>query len=231
MASENRKKALENVARLRRAEQRTLDPDVAVVREDLEEELGGTVSRNLAAEVLGVSHTALNNWIGAGDVPVVITPQGRKEVPIPALLALRERVEAERRAGPRRSHALESVINEDRRKAERMRRDLVPAVDLESADRHRITDLRGLAYHRAITPQLRRPIIEEALRKVARWENDGRMDPRHAEAWRELSQRPMSEIRRILGADDAQGRDLRQNSPLGGLISEAERRKIFELVR
>jgi hypothetical protein len=231
MASENRKKALENIARLRRVEQRMQDPDVAVVREDLEAEFGGTVSRNLAAEVLGVSHTALNNWIGTGDVPVVITPQGRKEVPIPALLSIRERVEAERLSGGRRSHALETVMSEDRRKAERLRPDLVPAEELASADGHRIADLRGLAYHRAIAPQLRRPMIEEALRRVARWENDGRMDPQHADAWRELSRRPMKEIRKLLEADDSRGRDLRQNSPLGGLMSEAERRRILELVR
>jgi hypothetical protein len=231
MASEDRKRALENIASLRRAERRRPDPDVAVVREDLEEELGGTVSRNLAAEVLGVSHTAFNRWVDAGDVPVVITPQGRREVPIPALLSLRERVEAERGSGRRRSHALESVMLEDRLKAERIRPGLIAPEELESADRHRISDLRGLAYHRAIAPRLRRPVIEEAARKVARWQNDGRMDPQHADAWQEVLRRPLKEIRKIIATDDAHGRDLRQNSPLAGLTSEAERRKILATVR
>jgi hypothetical protein len=232
MAIKDRKKTLRNIERLRRAEQRSPDAEVGAVREDLEEELGGTVSRNLAAEVLGVSHTALNRWVDIGEVPVVITPGGRREVPIPALLSLRERVEGERRSGRERTHALEAVMLEDRLKAARIaHRNLVTAEELESADRHRLSDLRGLAYHRAIAPQLRRQAIEEALRKVERWQGDGRMDPRHADAWRQLGRKPLKEIRRIIGTDDSLGRDLRQNSPLAGLLSEAERRKILETVR
>jgi hypothetical protein len=230
MATESRKKLLRNIARLRRAEGRMPDPDVASVREDLEEELGGTVSRNLAAELLGVSHTALNNWIASGDVPFVLTPAGRKEVPIPALLSLYEGVEAERRSGRRSLHALEPVMIEARRRAERMRPDPSIAEELRSADRHRISDLRGLAYHRTIAPRLRRSTIEEAERKIRRWENTGRLDERHADAWREVFDRPMTEIRRIIGTDDPRGRDLRQNSPLAGLLSEPERRKILETV-
>lgn len=230
MASENRKKLLQNIARLRRAEQRLPDPDVSSVREDLEEELGGTVSRNLAAELLGVSHTALNNWIASGDVPVVLSPRGRKEVPIPALLSLHERVEDERRSGRRRLHALEPVMTEARRRAERMRPHLSVAEELRSADRHRISDLRGLAYHRTIAPRLRRPMIEEAERRLSRWEESGKVDHRHAEAWREVFNLPMTEIRKVVGTDDPRGRDLRQNSPLAGLLSEPERRKILQSV-
>jgi hypothetical protein len=231
MASQNRKKVLQNIVRLRRAERHLPDPDVAAVREDLEAELGGAVSRNLAAELLEVSHTALNRWVASGDVPVVLTPQGRKEVPIPALLSLLERVEEERQSGRRRLHALEPAMTEARRRAERMRPHLSVADELGSADRHRISDLRGLAYHRVIGPRLRRPMIEEAERKVARWEEDGKMDGRHADAWREVFNLPMKEIRKVIGADDPRGRDLRQNSPLAGLISEPERRKILESVR
>lgn len=230
MASESRKRLLQNIVRLRGAERRLPDPDVASVREDLEEELGGTVSRNLAAELLGVSHTALNNWIVTGDVPVVLSRSGRKEVPIPALLAIYESVEDERRSGRRRLHALEPVMTDARRRAERMRPHLSVAEELRSADRHRVSDLRGLAYHRTIAPRLRRPMIEEAERKLTRWERDGKLDQRHADAWREVFNRPMTEIRKIIGTDDPHGRDLRQNSPLAGLLSEPERRKILESV-
>jgi hypothetical protein len=230
MASENRKKKLESIARLRRAERRLADPDVAAVREDLEAELSGTVSRNLAAELLGVSHTALNNWVASGDVPVVLTPQGRKEVPIPALLSLRERVEAERRSGRRRLHILEPAMADARRRAEHMRPHLSVAEELKSADRHRLSELRSLAYHRTIAPRLRRPMIDEAERKLSRWEMDGKVDPRYAEAWREVFRLPMNEIRKVITVDDPRGRDLRQNSPLAGLISEPERRKILESV-
>jgi hypothetical protein len=41
---------------------------------------------------------------------------------------------------------------------------------------------------------------------------------------------PMAEIRKVIAADDERGRDLRQNSPLAGLLSEPERRKILETV-
>ena len=55
--------------------------DVFTVRSALERELGETLSRRLAARILGVSHTALDRWIKAGDLPLVYSAQGRVEVP------------------------------------------------------------------------------------------------------------------------------------------------------
>lgn len=229
MKLQERKKLIENVAQLRRAERETRNLDVAMVREDLEERLGGTIARSMAAELLGVSHTALNNWIAAGDVSVVISERGRKEIPLLAFFELYERVSEEREAGRRKRHFLEPIMLEPRRRAARMH----AGRDLEQASRsagHRSAELRGLAYHRALAPRLRRPMIEEAQRMLARWKRDGRIDPRYAEAWEDVFSMPMSEIRKIIGADDERGRDLRQNSPLAGLLSEPERRKILETV-
>ena len=73
-------------------------------------------------------------------------------------------------------------------------------------------------------------MINEAQRKLERWRREGRIDPRYAEAWESVFAMPMTEIRKVIGADDARGRDLRQNSPLGGLLTEPERRKIFAAV-
>jgi t-SNARE complex subunit (syntaxin) len=73
-------------------------------------------------------------------------------------------------------------------------------------------------------------MIDAAQRKLQRWQEDGRIDPRHAQAWEEIFEKPMAEIRKAITADDQQGRDLRQNSPLAGLLSEPERRKILEKV-
>ncbi len=101
----------------------------------------------------------------------------------------------------------------------------------EDTDPHRRSELRGLAYHRALAPRLRRSMIDEATSKINRWQEEGRIDPRYAEEWRQVLARPVPEIRRLISADDARGRDLRQNSPFAGLLSEPERRRILEEVR
>lgn len=229
MGIRERERILENIARLRRAEKKAPSADIATVREDLESQLGGTVSRSLSANLLGVSHTALNNWIAAGDIPVVISERGRKEVPIPTLLELQDRVAEERRSGRRKLHTLEPIMTEARRRAERMRPRAVSGSRRRS-DPHRTPELRSLAYHRALAPRLRRPMIDEAQRKLRRWTEDGRVDPRYAKAWENVFEMPMAEIRKAISADDERGRDLRQNSPLAGLLSEPERRKILETV-
>lgn len=230
MRPKERMRTLENVAALRRAEQRNPDGDIATVREDLEAQLGGTVPRALSANLLGVSHTALNNWIASGDVPVVITERGRREIPIPALLELRDRVAEQRRAGRRKLHLLEPAMVEARDRAERMRPRASADRSAREADPHRRAELRSLAYHRALAPRLRRPAIDEARRKVRRWSDEGRIDPRYARLWEEVLAMPVPAIRKAIAADDARGRDLRQNSPFAGLLSEAERRKILEAV-
>jgi hypothetical protein len=121
---------------------------------------------------------------------------------------------------------------ESRRRAERLRPDPDLQAEIESAqgDRHRIADLRSLAYHRALAPRLRRLAISRARVKLDGWERDGKIDTRHAADWRQVLDQPLEDIRAAIGADDDRGRDLRQNSPLAGLISEPERRKILETV-
>lgn len=230
MGPAERTRIFENIARLRRAERSSPNPEVAAVRHDLEDSLGGTVSRNLASNLLGVSHTALNNWIKAGDVPVVISERGRKEVPVPVLLDLHEQVGEERRRAARRRHVLEPPLVKSRKRAERMRPGRGLEID-EGTDPHRRSELRGLAYHRALAPRLRRPMVNEAARKISRWQEEGRIDTRYALEWQEVLAQPVLEIRRLISADDARGRDLRQNSPFAGLLSEAERRRILEEVR
>jgi hypothetical protein len=230
MGPAERTRIFKNIARLRRVERSSPNPEIAAVRHDLEDSLGGTVSRNLASNLLGVSHTALNNWIKSGDVPVVISERGRKEVPVEALLDLHEQVSEERRRGARRRHVLEPPLLESRKRAERMR----PGRGLEineDTDPHRRSELRGLAYHRALAPRLRRPMIDEAARKIDRWQEAGRIDPRYAEKWRQVLAKPVPEIRRVISVDDARGCDLRQNSPFAGMLSEPERRRILEEVR
>jgi hypothetical protein len=231
MTSVERKlELLENIARLRRVQHRVPgDRDIATVRSALERELGETVSRRLAARFLGVSHTALNRWIERGDLPLVPNRSGRSEVPVPALLALHERVADERRRGLRRGHHLEPVMAEGRTRAEKLR---VGRLVDEGRDEngHDRADLRALAYHRAVARRLNRAGIDEALHRVWKWRDEGKLDPRYAEQWERLLRSKVSEVRKAITEDSPRGRDLRQNSPFAGMLSEPERRRILERI-
>ena len=121
MASVDRKQELfENIARLRRVGRLVPEnDDLAAVRLDLEQELGETVSRRLAARVLGVSHTALERWVKRGDVPLVFTPAGRQEVPVTSLLELDETVRAAIADAPAR-HSLAAAIKGQQNAAARL---------------------------------------------------------------------------------------------------------------
>jgi hypothetical protein len=65
--------------------------DLAAVRLSLERELGETVSRRLAAKLLGVSHTALDRWVEPGDARQVLYRWSETER-IDPLYARRRRV-------------------------------------------------------------------------------------------------------------------------------------------
>ncbi len=218
----------DGIVRLRRAGRRVPgDRDIAAVRVRLERELGGTVSRRLAARLLGVSHTALDRWIKGGDLPVVYSPEGRLEVPVPALLDLYEAVETERAGGPRR-HVLAPTMTRRREAARRLHVESVEGEGRRSG--HDRAWARGLAYHRALARQLRKPMVDEARHVLYRWEAEGRIDPRYAERWGRLLELPVPEIRRALVDQSQEADDLRQNSPFAGLLSEPERRRIVSAV-
>jgi hypothetical protein len=210
------------LAGLRRAGRRHPDdPDLAAARVVLEDELGPTVSRRLAAELLGLSHTGLRRWTERGDIPVVHTESGRFEVPVATLLDLHEQVEAERATG--RGHVLEPTMLTAKKRADRLTAGLLSDLDLDE-DGHRQAQLRGLAYHRALAKRLTAQMVSDARQVLAGWELAGRIAPVYASAWRELLSRPVAEVRRQLGADDPKMADLRQNSPFAGMLTERERR-------
>jgi len=228
MSTQKRKQLFHNIVRLRNAEQEAPEAGLELVREDLERELGETVSKHLAAELLGVTHTALNRWVDRGDIPLVINREGRLQIPVPVVIDLYERIEQERAAGRRRLHVLEPVMRQARDRAERLRPHMPPAEELGGPDPHRRAERRALAYHRAVAQALTQPIVDEARRRVHRWEREGKLHPGHADAWKALLDEPAAEIRRRISADTPAGRDLRQNSPFAGVLSEPERRKILE---
>lgn len=224
---DQRRAIFENVERLRRAQHASpADPDIAQVRCWLERELGLTVSVRLAARLLGVSHSSLLRWINRGEIATVLTPQGRGEVPVTLLLALRAAVAKQRAAG--HSHVLERVMAGARERAERLDPERLIADVARGGHGHRGAELRGLAYHRVIAPTLSRAEIIEAQHMLARWQREGTIHPDYVDAWERLLARPLGEVRQAITADDEHGRDLRQSSPLAGLLSEAERRRILD---
>jgi hypothetical protein len=222
----DRKQGLfENIVRLRRAGREVPgNRDISAVRSELERELGETVSRRLAARLLGVSHTALERWIKAGDLPVVYSSEGRTEVPVPALLDLYEAVEADRAGGERR-YALTPTIERRRAAARRLR-----PRELAGPDPHDRSRARSLAYHRALAKRLRKPMVDEARHVIFRWGDQGRIHPRYADLWEQVLSRPLPEIRQAIADDSPEADDLRQNSPFAGMLSEAERRRIMREV-
>jgi hypothetical protein len=228
---DKRQELFHNVVRLRRAgREHPDDRDIAAVRGALERDLGETLSIRLAASLLGVSHTALRRWITAGDVPTVYDRSGKRGLPTPAVLDLYEAVESERERGRRRSHFIEPTITEDRERARRLRPAELVGADLPAAGHDR-AERRALVYHRALGRRLKRAMIDDARHRLWQWREDGRIDPRYADRWEELLTRPVAEVRRAIGDDSQEGRDLRQNSPFAGMLSEPERRRILEDVR
>jgi hypothetical protein len=229
-ANEHKRRLFQNIRRLRRA-QRTAPGlrDVVAVRAYLEAELGETVSQRLAASLLGVSHTALRRWIEQGDVPTVYATDGREQIPVSALLDLSDSVEREREAGRRRRHLLEPAMREAQARAQALEpTKLLPPSD--STDPHDRASRRSLAYHRAVAQRLRQSMVDDALHLIWTWHDHGTIDPRYADRWEKVLRQPIAEVGRIIGEDSPAGRDLRQNSPFAGVLSEPERRKILSEV-
>jgi hypothetical protein len=234
-STERSERLFANIVRVRDAQRRLPDDEgLGLVLADLERELGPTVSRNLAAKLLGISHTGLQRWIQAGDVALVADPTGKVGVPVGALLRLYDALREQRQLGEQRLHVLEPLMlhgrnNADRLDSLRLLHDLAEGGDDEGG--HGRATRRARGYHAALARRLRKADVQEARRQLRRWQTDNRIDPRYAKEWEEVLSRPVSEIKRVLVDDSAWADDLRQNSPLAGLLSEAERRRILARVR
>jgi hypothetical protein len=174
----------------------------------------------------------LQRWIDAGDVPVVVAPSGKQEVPIPALVDLYEATSSARDSGRRRLHVMEPAMAEGRTRAEALDpRRLLSFADDGPNDPHDRAERRNRAYHAAVARRLSKDTVRRALHQVWQWSEEGNIDPRYADEWEALLRRPLPEIKRVLTEDSQRARDLRQSSPFAGALSEPERRKILEEIR
>ena len=210
-----------------------MSEDLALVRADLERRIGHTVPRAMAARRLGVSQPTLDRWIAAGDIAVVMTPGGRREVPLGELLDLVDELEGQKQRHSGDQHPLAAVLHARRRQAERLKPEAVlPRRYLRSRSKHghRRAELRSLAYHRAVARRLNSRLIAEARSRLVRWERERHIDPGYAAEWQRVLSWPVPRIRRFISQDSQRARDLRQNSPFAGVLSEREREKILEAV-
>jgi hypothetical protein len=239
MSVTDRNRALfERILRLRRAERAHPDDrDIAIVRAEVEQDLGDVLTRSMAARLLGVHHSSLQRWIDSGDLPLVLSKTGRNGIPVAAVAALFEAMGGERddeelQQHRSRQHRIEPHIREGRRYADQLdpSRLIEPNGDGDD-DRHRRAERRSLAYHRAVARRLRRPMVDAARRQIWKWQSEGRIDDPYATAWLDILGRSIPELRRALSADTPGMRDLRQSSPFAGTLTEAERRKILAEIR
>jgi hypothetical protein len=166
--------AVHNILRLRRSERlasgRARD-EIAVVREFLEELVGPTVRPADAARLLQISQPSLNRWIDRDEISTVMTPGGRREIPLAELVRMLEDVERVRDEGE--SRPVSRVIKErGRRSADTI--DIDRLLPRRGGRSHRTAELQSLAYHRLVAEQLDANIIGDARRRLDRWRRDGR---------------------------------------------------------
>ncbi len=223
-------KLVDGIVRLRRVERMPeAAAEVRPVRRELEARLGPTLSRSRAARILGVSQPALDRWVAAGQVPVVIAPSGRREVPRQFVVELREAIDELLGEG-RHRHLLGAALAARRDAAAKLGGGTADAASHRPrpAVGHRTAERRARVYHRVVADRLDEAMLEDARERVEQLSAEGHLDPRYTDRWRELLARPRDEVARAIVADTQTGRDLRQNSPFAGVLNEQERRRIIE---
>ena len=222
-------RAIEEIRRLRRAGRladRHLRAELRTVSEFIEEIAGPTVTEQ-RSRLLGLSQTALDCWIAKDEISSVITPQGRREIPLSALVELFEDVEQVRDGGVRRP--LAAVIRERRRRSSESV-DLDRLLPRRRPRTHRVPELQALAYHRLVAERLDEDVVDDARRRLHRWRQNGRIHPRWAEEWERILATPLERIAKTISADTQRARELRQTSPFAGVLNEQERRRLLRAV-
>jgi len=226
----NRREALDGILKLAAAEpraERSLRADLRVIRSRLEDELGQTVRPAEAAGVLGVSQPALAKWLDKGEIASVITPRGRREIPVSEVVDLVRDVEQARRGG--RTRAISAVIRERRtRAAETI--DLDRVVPPQTGRTHRRPELQSLAYHRLVAERLTPELVDEARARIDQWQESGRLHAQWAAEWRAVLDRSVAAVAEAIAADSEQARRLRQTSPFAGVLTEHERKRLLDAV-
>jgi hypothetical protein len=100
--------------------------------------------------------------------------------------------------------------------------------------KHRIVEARSLAMHCLIARKIEadRQLLATPRRNLAKWMARYADDvPRALDEWREILDRPWPEIAALITDTDELAVRLRQSSPFAGVLTPAERRRVYEAFR
>jgi hypothetical protein len=99
---------------------------------------------------------------------------------------------------------------------------------------HRLREARSLALHcrAAVKIAANLELLEVARDNLRRWTaNAGEDAPRYLVEWSQILDRPWPEIAAVMTGVDEDAIRLRQSSPFAGVLTPAERRRIYEAFR
>lgn len=97
--------------------------------------------------------------------------------------------------------------------------------------KHRVAEARSLALHCLIARKIAADprLLEIARRNLAAWAvRYGDAPPRALQEWREVLGRPWPEIAALITDPGEEATRLRQSSPFAGVLTDAERRRVYE---
>jgi len=100
--------------------------------------------------------------------------------------------------------------------------------------KHRLAEVRSLALHCLIARKIAADpaLLEVARRNLTVWRaRYGNSPPRALEEWRAILARPWLEIAALITGPDEDAARLRQSSPFAGVLTAAERRRVYEAFR
>ena len=98
------------------------------------------------------------------------------------------------------------------------------------ASDHTRLDERSLALHRAVAEKLRADpsLIEQARDNIRRWQAARESSSPALAEWERLLSEPTEKIAALLVERSERANRLRQSSPFAGILTEAERKAIYE---
>ena len=96
---------------------------------------------------------------------------------------------------------------------------------------HRLLEARSLAMHAVIAAKIERDpkLLDISRRNLKRWRASSAGDvPVWLEEWTRIMKRPWREIAAVITEPSEEGARLRQSSPFAGVLTQSERRRIYD---